>query len=92
MNCNASVDYAKCKEKCGKRLACGHEYLNECHECQKLSSQISGDTNVPIERAHHGKYSKLPETRRAVAINAKIDQITRLNKSGHCSKDHHYIF
>ncbi|PKC70617.1 hypothetical protein RhiirA1_439351 [Rhizophagus irregularis] len=54
-NCNASVDYAKCKEKCGKRLACGHEYLNECHECQKLSSQISGDTNVPIERAHHGK-------------------------------------
>ncbi|UZO26667.1 uncharacterized protein OCT59_018881 [Rhizophagus irregularis] len=82
MNCNASVDYAKCKEKCGKRLTCGHEYLNECHECQKLSSQISGDTNVPIERAHHGKYSKLPETRRAVAI---------LNKSGHCSKDHPYI-
>ncbi|CAB4422612.1 unnamed protein product [Rhizophagus irregularis] len=71
--------------------ACGHECLNECHECQKLSSQRSGDTNVPIERAHHGKYSKLPETRRAVAINAKIDQITRLNKSGHCSKDHPYI-
>ncbi|PKY55968.1 hypothetical protein RhiirA4_410903 [Rhizophagus irregularis] len=46
MNCNASVDYAK---------SCGHECLNECHECQKLSSQRSGDTNVPIERAHHGK-------------------------------------
>ncbi|PKY55180.1 P-loop containing nucleoside triphosphate hydrolase protein [Rhizophagus irregularis] len=42
MNCNASFDNVKCKEKCGKQLACDHECLNECHECQELSSQISG--------------------------------------------------
>ncbi|UZO26664.1 uncharacterized protein OCT59_018878 [Rhizophagus irregularis] len=75
MNCNASVDYAKCKEKCGKRLACGHEYLNECHECQKLSSQISGDTNVPIERAHHGKCK--------VFCNASVDYAKCKEKCGH---------
>ncbi|PKY47020.1 P-loop containing nucleoside triphosphate hydrolase protein [Rhizophagus irregularis] len=57
MNCTASVDNAECKEKCGRQLACGHECLNECHECQKLYvPQESGefDTNVPIKRTIHG--------------------------------------